>query len=282
MPLSPNLGGNNKRKEINKGDNVGKEYLTMKQADYLYRKLELGSLINKNTMKEEIDQDVELDKMDDNSGDEKPYRELIVHNAGRIENTLSQIEQWSILSNVINYVPYSKNPKNFHVMLVKSTNKNKINIGRKQREKDRPTLEVSLVDTSGRLPEEYLDRYEGVKSEILITTRFDENSDLSMTYLGETNMIRDHKMAAEEKFPMSEQGYTSGKLLDGMECQILLDIRASKSIMSKSHYLCCKSLHSLPKFALKTQRIQIGNGQYVSVLFIIPIIIDIHDTWSQI
>ena len=50
--------------------------------------------------------------------------------------------------------------------------------------------------------------------EILVTTRFDENSDLSTTYLGKTDMIRDHKMAAEEKFPMSEQGYTTSKLLD--------------------------------------------------------------------
>ena len=39
-------------------------------------------------------------------------------------------------------------------------------------------------------------------------------------------MIRDNKIAAEEKFPMSEQGYTTGRLLDGTECQILLDIRA--------------------------------------------------------
>ena len=38
----------------------------------------------------------------------------------------------------------------------------------------------------------------------------------------------------------------------------------------------CKSLQSLPKFASKTQRIQVGNGQYVSVLFIIPVIIDVH------
>ena len=38
----------------------------------------------------------------------------------------------------------------------------------------------------------------------------------------------------------------------------------------------CKSLHSLPKFASKTQRIQVGNGQCVSVLFIIPVIIDVH------
>ena len=67
-----------------------------------------------------------------------------------------------------------------------------------------------------------------------------------------------------------------GKLLDGTGCQILLDTGASKSFMSKSHYLHCKSLHSLSKFASKTQRIQVGNGHYVSVLFVIPIIIDIH------
>ena len=35
-------------------------------------------------------------------------------------------------------------------------------------------------------------------------------------------------------------------------------------------------LHTLPKFAPTTQRIQVGNGQYVVVLFIIPVIIEIH------
>ena len=63
--------------------------------------------------------------------------------------------------------------------------------------------------------------------------------------------------------------------MDGTECQILLDTGASKSFMSKSYYLHYKALHSLPKFALKTQRIQVGNGQYISVLFIIPVIIEI-------
>ena len=38
----------------------------------------------------------------------------------------------------------------------------------------------------------------------------------------------------------------------------------------------CKSLHSLPKFTSKTQRIQVGNGQCISILFIIPVIIDVH------
>ena len=66
------------------------------------------------------------------------------------------------------------------------------------------------------------------------------------------------------------------KLLDGTECQLLLDTGASKSFMSKSYYMHCKSLHSLPKFVSETQRIQVGNGQFVSVLFIIPVIIDVH------
>ena len=79
----------------------------------------------------------------------------------------------------------------------------------------------------------------------------------------------------EQKFSISKSGYTLGKLMDGTECQILLDTGASKSFMSKSYYLCCKALHSLPKFTSKTQRIQVGNGQYVSVLFIIPVIIEI-------
>ena len=46
--------------------------------------------------------------------------------------------------------------------------------------------------------------------------------------------------------------------------------------MSKSYYLRCKALHALPKFSTNAQRIQVGNGQYVSVLFVIPVIIDIH------
>ena len=184
--------------------------------------------------------------------------------------------QWSILSNVINYVQCSKNAGNFHAMSIKSINKNQTNEGRKGGEKDRFTPQVSLVDTSDRLTEEYLDRDEGVKSEILNITRFDGNSDLSMTYLGRLSMVRDYKMVAEENFPMSEQGYTTEKLLDGTEGQILLDIGASKLFMSKSHYLHCKSLHLLPKFASETQRIQVGNRQYVSVLFATPIIVDIN------
>ena len=67
-----------------------------------------------------------------------------------------------------------------------------------------------------------------------------------------------------------------GKLLDDSDCQILLNTGVRKSYMSKSFYLKCKTLHALPKFASKTERIQVGNGQNMGVLFIIPVIVDIH------
>ena len=141
---------------------------------------------------------------------------------------------------------------------------------------DRQVIELDFGDTPDKLKGEYLDIYDGVISEVLSTTRFDENTDLSITYIGKINMTRLDKIKAEEKFPISEQGCTVGKLLDGTECEILLDMEACKSFMSKSHYFKFKSLHSLPKFASKMQRFQVRNEQYVSVLFIIPIVIDIH------
>ena len=137
-------------------------------------------------------------------------------------------------------------------------------------------LELDFGHMPDILKEEYLDVYEGMQSEILDTTRFDENSDLSTSYLGKADKSKNNKIKAAESSPISEQGYTIRQLLDGTECQILLDTGPSKSFMSKSYYMYCKSLHSLPKFASKTQRIQVGNGQFVSVLFIIPVIVDMH------
>ena len=118
--------------------------------------------------------------------------------------------------------------------------------------------------------------YEGIQSEIASATRFEENSNLSTTYLGRLDKENKNKLRVEESFPVSEHGYTSGRLLDGTKCQLLLDRGASKSFMLKSFYMHCKSLHSLPKFASRTPKIQVGNGQCVSVLFIIPVIIDVH------
>ena len=96
------------------------------------------------------------------------------------------MKQWSILSNVINYIKYSKDPKDFHTMTVRPVNNKKLNLVSK--DKDNISLRVDLTEIPNGLKEEYLDRYEGVISKILNTTRFDENTDLNTSYLGKLRM----------------------------------------------------------------------------------------------
>ena len=107
------------------------------------------------------------------------------------------------------------------------------------------TLDIDFGVNPETLKTNYLDLYEDVHAEMVYTNRFDENSDLSSTYLGQTKMTRDTKVTDKERFPITRQGLTSGKLLDGTGCQILLDTVATKSYMSKSFYLKCKCLHTL-------------------------------------
>ena len=59
-----------------------------------------------------------------------------------------------------------------------------------------------------------------------IANKFNENSDLSMIYLGQTKMTRDTKIRAEERFPITGQGFASGKLLDWHRLSNLLDTSA--------------------------------------------------------
>ena len=121
--------------------------------------------------------------------------------------------------------------------------------------------EKELLDTSvnfGRSPNklkaDYLDVYEGVYAEIISTDRFDEDTDLSITYLGQVNMTRDTEVKAEESFPITARGYTKGKLLDGTDHKILIDTGVSKIYTSKSYFLRYKNLHAVPKFTSTTRR----------------------------
>ena len=267
LPLDSKIGGQGRDSHPTVG-----QYLTREQAKHVYKKVETGETINVDATKLEIEQEKQLSQMDDDNGEVNPYRELIVNNAEKIEMQSPQMEQWSILSNLLNYVKHSKFNSMDHSLNVKPVNRYKV---RPNEEKE--FREVDFGTNSQNLQAKYLDVYEGIQSDIVSSSRFDENSDISMTYLGKIGQEESqNKLKAEESFPISENGYTLGRLLDGTKCQLLLDTGASKSFMSKSFYMCCKSLHALPKFAASMQRIQVGNGQCISVLFIIPVIIEVH------
>ena len=120
-----------------------------------------------------------------------------------------------------------------HTLNVKAVNKykSKPNV-------DREFKEIDFGTTPQKLQEEYMDVYEGIHSKIVSSNRFHENSDISTTYLGKIeNRGNKDKLKAEESFPMLENGYTLGRLLDGTKCQLLLDTGVSKSFMSKLFYM---------------------------------------------
>ena len=254
------------------------QYLTRDWTRHIYKKVETGEPINADMVQQEVEQEKQLNKLDNDSGEENPYRELIVNNAEKIEVQKTQMEQWSILSNKLNYIQHSRLNSMDHSLDIRPINKHKSQSNDPHSSLVKEFREVDFGKDPQNLQDEYLDVYEGIQLDIVSSNRFDENLDISTTYLGQIEQKGgQNKLKVEESFPISENGYTTGKLLDGTKCQLLLDTGASKSFMSKSFYMCCKSLHTLPKFAATTQKIQVGNGQCVSVLFMIQIIIEVHN-----
>ena len=167
--------------------------------------------------------------MDDENGEINPYRELIVNNTEKIELLMTQMEKWPILSNVLNYVQHSKFNSMNHSLSVKPVNRYKI--------KPDEGKEFREVDF-GAIPENLQDGYEGIQSDIVSSSRFDENSDISTTYLGRIEHRESQdKLKAEESFPIPENGYTLGRLLDGTKCQLLLDT-ALVNILCQNHSIC--------------------------------------------
>ena len=80
-------------------------------------------MINTDTIKQEIEQEKQLGRIDDGR-ETYPYRELIVNNTEKIEPLMTQIEQWSILSNILNYIQSRFNSMN-HTLDVKAVNRYK-------------------------------------------------------------------------------------------------------------------------------------------------------------
>ena len=89
LSLNASIGGKPKSLQIQE-----RNLLTEDQARHIYIKVESGNIIDIDTLKQEIDQDLELNWLDESSRDIIPYRELIVNNAEKVETVLSQMEQW--------------------------------------------------------------------------------------------------------------------------------------------------------------------------------------------
>ena len=57
------------------------------------------------------------------SGDTNPLKKLIVNSAEKLEPLMTKMEQWSILSNVLNYIQHDKHPMINHNLTIRAVNK---------------------------------------------------------------------------------------------------------------------------------------------------------------
>ena len=120
LPLGSRIGGQGRDNHPTVG-----QILTKEQTGYIYRKVETGETINTDTIEQEIEQEKQLNKIDDTSGETDPYKELKVNNTEKIEPLMTQMEQWSILSNVLNYVQHSRFHSMNHMLDIKAVSKYK-------------------------------------------------------------------------------------------------------------------------------------------------------------
>ena len=124
------------------------------------------------------------------------------------------MKNWSIFSDDVRYVQHNQmTTQNLNFDTLDYRNHKDLYL----QLKEEPLLALDI--DFGLYPDinkaRYLDVYEDIYAEMVYASKFDKNSDLSTTY-----MTRNTKIKAEERFPITGQGFASGKLLDGMECQI--------------------------------------------------------------
>ena len=146
----------------NNRPNVG-QYLTREQANYIYKKTELGEVINTDTLQQELEHERQLNRLDDVSREANACKELIVNNTEKVEPLLAQMQQWSIFSNMLNYIQYARHPKHHHNLGISAVNKYRNSLDIKE---ERDMIELDFDSTPNILKEEYLDAYKGIQSEI--------------------------------------------------------------------------------------------------------------------
>ena len=206
--------------------------MTKEQANYVYKRVNAGREIYTETIKQEIAQQ-SIDDSCDNT-----YQKAILSNIDKREKKVpTQIEEWSIFSDHVKYVRHDDGSGTFHKLSINTLNyhQNK-DLYKELKEKVMLKVNVNFGRSPEKLNSEYLDVYDGVYTEVVSTNRFDEDTDLSTTYLGQVNMSRDTEVRAGKVFHYCKS-HTRGELLDGTYCEILIDTGVSKFYMSKSYFM---------------------------------------------
>ena len=143
-------------------------------------------------------------------------------------------------------------------------------------------VSMAPLDFKRMQASEYMDRYDGVAIELNVNMDYDDAVDVTTTYLGQEAMEIMDTFQPEQAFPIYSNCHTRGQFAGGGMIDILLDTGASKSYMSKGFYMRHPHLHRYPKFNSTIRNLQVGNGELVAALFVIPFVFKIGEHLFEI
>ena len=161
--------------------------LTERQTDYVYKTVEEGNIINNKTM---------IYKTEQNQ-DDNPYKKAVLNKVFREEDKSPEIRNWSIFSENLRYIQHEQKTSHKLNIDILDYRQHK-DLYFKLKGEDRETLDIDFGIYPNILKSKYLEVYKGVYADMVYANKFNENSDLSTTYLGQTKMTRDTKISAEE------------------------------------------------------------------------------------
>ena len=168
------------------------------QTKQIYDKIETGEMVKIRKMDKQNVQNTPKQVM--LVGDTNPYEKVLLSDRNLDRKFNSQIEQWSILSDNITYIKSEDKDimSGIDIKLI-DYQKHK-RIYRKMNKEQGEKIDIDFGESPRIMKDRYMDMYDEVYAEVVATSRFDENVDLSTTYLGRNNMQREEIIKAEEEF----------------------------------------------------------------------------------
>ena len=130
-----------------------------------------GSIINTKTMTSEMTQ----------NQDDNPYKRVLLNNVYKIPEKCPEMKNWSIFSDNIRYVQHDK-MTTLNLDFDTLDYRNHQGLYFQLKDEERETLDVDFGLYSDITKARYLGVYEDIYAEMVYSSKFDENSDLSTMY----------------------------------------------------------------------------------------------------
>ena len=174
--------------------------LTERQTDHVYKAVEEGTMINTKTVTCESVTCKTAQIQDDN-----PYKKVVLNKVFKEQDESPEMRNWSIFSDNVRYIQHDQAmPQNLNINTLDYRDHKELYL--KLKEVERETLDIDFSLYPDITKSRYLDVYEDVYAEMVFANKFNENSDLSMMYLGQTEMTRTLSSKPRKDLPSLVKG----------------------------------------------------------------------------